>query len=158
MDSFLGVPIVWADESLGNIYLTNKIGADAFSEEDEELLKMLAAHASIAIQNAHLYEEVERLAVLEERTRAVVSSSRCGGKPCQGPLGGTEPCEKQGCFEQVDCELGEWTDWSSCKEGGVQRSRHRLVHKEGKNGGKVCEGSLEETWPCEAANPPSVRH
>jgi signal transduction histidine kinase len=30
---------------------------------------MLAAHAAIAIQNANLYEEVERLAVLEERTR-----------------------------------------------------------------------------------------
>ncbi len=69
MDSFLGVPIIWGDESLGNLYLTNKIGADEFSAEDQELLTLLAAHAAIAIQNAHLYEEVERLAVLEERTR-----------------------------------------------------------------------------------------
>ena len=30
---------------------------------------MLAAHAAIAIQNAQLYEQVERLAILEERTR-----------------------------------------------------------------------------------------
>ncbi len=69
MTSFLGVPIIWADESLGNLYLTNKLGDSGFSEQDQRLLEMLAAHAAIAIQNAHLYEEVERLAVLEERTR-----------------------------------------------------------------------------------------
>ena len=69
MTSFLGVPIVGAGEPLGNLYLTDKIGADEFSEADQKLLEMLAAHAAIAIQNAHLYEQVERLAVLEERAR-----------------------------------------------------------------------------------------
>lgn len=69
MSSFLGVPIVGGSEVYGNLYLTNKIGADEFSAEDENLVKMLAAHAAIAIQNARLYEQVERLAVLEERNR-----------------------------------------------------------------------------------------
>lgn len=69
MTSFLGVPIIGGDDVLGNLYLTDKIGAEEFSDEDQRLVEMLAAHAAIAIQNAHLYEQVERLAVLEERTR-----------------------------------------------------------------------------------------
>ena len=69
MTSFLGVPIIGAGETYGNLYLANKIGAASFSETDEELIRMLAAHAAVAIQNARLYAQLERLAVLEERTR-----------------------------------------------------------------------------------------
>lgn len=69
MNSFLGVPIVGGDNVYGNLYLANKIGADEFSHNDQLLVEMLAAHAAVAIQNARLYEQVERLAVLEERNR-----------------------------------------------------------------------------------------
>ncbi|MDX1664876.1 MAG: GAF domain-containing sensor histidine kinase [Candidatus Promineifilaceae bacterium] len=69
MNSFLGVPIKAGAEVLGNLYLTNKLGADAFSGEDEDLVRMLAAHAAVAIQNARLYEQVGRLAIVEERSR-----------------------------------------------------------------------------------------
>lgn len=69
MESFLGVPIWSANEVVGNLYLTDKIGATEFSEQDQELAEMLATHAAVAIQNARLYEQVERLAIIEERTR-----------------------------------------------------------------------------------------
>jgi len=69
MTTFLGVPIVGAGEAYGNLYLTDKIGAPSFSDGDEELSRMLATHAAVAIQNARLYAQLERLAVLEERTR-----------------------------------------------------------------------------------------
>lgn len=69
MDSFLGVPIIAGDQTLGNLYLTNKLNANEFSLEDQELAVLLAAHAAIAIQNAQLYEQVGRLAIVEERTR-----------------------------------------------------------------------------------------
>ena len=69
MTTFLGVPIVGAGEAYGNLYLADKIGAASFSDSDEELIRMLAAHAAVAIQNARLYAQLERLAVLEERTR-----------------------------------------------------------------------------------------
>lgn len=69
MTSFLGVPILGGGRSLGNLYLTNKIDGDEFTEEDEAQVEMLAAHAAIAIQNARLYEQVGRLAVVEERAR-----------------------------------------------------------------------------------------
>lgn len=69
MTSFLGVPIIIKGKLLGNLYLTDKIGADEFSEQDEHLITMLAAQAGIAIENANLYKQVQRLAVLEERER-----------------------------------------------------------------------------------------
>ena len=69
MTSFLGVPIVSKGTLLGTLYLTDKIGAVEFSDDDEQLVVMLAAHAAIAIENARLYQQVQRLAVLEERER-----------------------------------------------------------------------------------------
>ncbi|MDX1612658.1 MAG: GAF domain-containing sensor histidine kinase [Candidatus Promineifilaceae bacterium] len=78
MKTFLGVPIKAGSEILGNLYLTDKGVqrpdgswelASEFTQADQELVEMLAAHAAIAIQNARLYEQVGRLAVIEERSR-----------------------------------------------------------------------------------------
>jgi signal transduction histidine kinase len=69
MKSFLGVPIIGAGETLGNLYLADKLASEEFTDADQRLIEMLAAHAAVAIQNARLYSQVERLAVLEERTR-----------------------------------------------------------------------------------------
>jgi signal transduction histidine kinase len=69
MRSFLGVPIVTADGVIGAFYLTEKQGAPAFDEADEELIELLAAHAAIAITNARLYERGRELSMLEERNR-----------------------------------------------------------------------------------------
>jgi signal transduction histidine kinase len=55
MHSFVGVPIVLRGVAYGNLYLTEKAGGD-FSDEDEELLKLLAAQAAVAVENARLYE------------------------------------------------------------------------------------------------------
>ena len=61
MRSFLGVPIVSPDGTIiGAFYLTEKEDADTFDAEDQELIELLAAHASIAITNARLYEQQPR--------------------------------------------------------------------------------------------------
>jgi len=69
MNSFLGVPIRIGNEIVGNLYLTEKIGAEEFSSTDQQLIELLAANAAIAIKNARLYEQVARLAIVEERSR-----------------------------------------------------------------------------------------
>jgi signal transduction histidine kinase len=70
MRSFLGVPITGADGMIiGAFYLTEKEGAAAFDPEDQELIELLAAHASIAITNARLYEQSRELSILSERNR-----------------------------------------------------------------------------------------
>lgn len=69
MRSFLGTPIVYRGVSLGNLYLTEKQGAEEFSADDEEAVRTLAAQAAIAIENARLYEQIEQVSVKEERHR-----------------------------------------------------------------------------------------
>lgn len=61
MTSFLGVPVRGRKGVIGNLYLTDKIGARAFSDEDEAVAVLLAASAAVALDNAALYEESQRL-------------------------------------------------------------------------------------------------
>src|SRR5919201_1901018 len=56
MRSFLGVPILLRGVAYGNLYLTEKAGGEDFTNEDEELVTLLAAQAAVAIENARLYE------------------------------------------------------------------------------------------------------
>src|SRR5437763_6375540 len=56
MRSFLGVPILLRGVAYGNLYLTEKRGGDDFTEEDDELVRLLAGQAAVAIENARLYE------------------------------------------------------------------------------------------------------
>jgi signal transduction histidine kinase len=60
MRSLLGVSIQVAKERLGQIYLTDKIDAPEFTEEDEKVIETLAAYAGAAIQNARLYESLRK--------------------------------------------------------------------------------------------------
>jgi signal transduction histidine kinase len=69
MHSLLGLPIRVAGSTVGDFYLTEKIGAPEFSDDDEELVEMFALHAGIAIQNARLHQHVQELAVVDERLR-----------------------------------------------------------------------------------------
>jgi signal transduction histidine kinase len=85
MSDFLGLPIRDGDVVMGALFLANKVrpaGAQAtdsggsrgggrcgFTEEDEELLTILAQHAAIALTNARLYERSRELTIAEERSR-----------------------------------------------------------------------------------------
>src|SRR5437764_4009468 len=70
MRSFLGVPITAPDGTIiGAFYLTEKNHAPIFDQEDQALIELLAAHASIAITNARLYEQSKELSILSERNR-----------------------------------------------------------------------------------------
>ena len=69
MRSLLGVPVRIAGRPVGNLYLTDKRDAAEFSADDQELVEMFALHAGIAIQNARLHREVQKLAVVDERLR-----------------------------------------------------------------------------------------
>jgi signal transduction histidine kinase len=69
MHSFLGVPVQVEGQSVGNLYLTEKQGAPEFSEDDERLVETFALHAGIAMHNARMHDQLNRLAVVAERER-----------------------------------------------------------------------------------------
>ena len=58
MRTFLGVPISVRGEAWGNLYITEKVGGEEFTEEDEEAMEILAGWAAIAIENARLYTDL----------------------------------------------------------------------------------------------------
>ena len=69
MSSFLGVPVRTPLTVYGNLYLTNKLDAERFSEEDEALVEALAQAAAIAIENCRLRDRLRLLSVIEDRDR-----------------------------------------------------------------------------------------
>ena len=69
MHGFLGVPVSVRGRSVGNLYLTDKTDGLEFSQADQGLVETFARHAAIAIENARLHEQVQRLAVVDERER-----------------------------------------------------------------------------------------
>lgn len=89
MSDFLGLPVRDGEETLGALFLANKrrapaggssgsagitggaggTGGAGFTDEDEQLLSLLAQHAAIALTNARLYERSRELTIAEERSR-----------------------------------------------------------------------------------------
>jgi len=69
MSSFLGAPIRVHDRVYGNLYLTEKIGADEFTPDDEVVIEALALAAGIAVENARLHQRAGEIAVYEDRDR-----------------------------------------------------------------------------------------
>jgi signal transduction histidine kinase len=77
LTDFLGMPIADGEEVLGALFLANKRcppgrrppAGCAFTAEDEELLRLLAEHAAIALTNARLYERSRELTIADERAR-----------------------------------------------------------------------------------------
>jgi signal transduction histidine kinase len=61
MRSFLGVPIVASEGVLGDLYLTEKIGADEFTDSDVHIALLLAGIVGSALENVRSHERTRRL-------------------------------------------------------------------------------------------------
>ncbi len=69
MKSLLAVPVTCKSPFAGNLYLAEKEDGSEFTDDDEETLERFAVQAAIAIDNAHLHQQVASLAVAQERLR-----------------------------------------------------------------------------------------
>jgi signal transduction histidine kinase len=120
MKSLLGAPVAGRGKVFGNIYLTDKQGAETFDEEDQRVLVVLATQAAIAVENARIRDESERksrelqrLQVVEERERigkelhdGVIQSLFAVGMSLQGLAAASADAEMarrlEGAVEDVD--------------------------------------------------------
>ena len=57
MRSFLGVPLFQGLRQIGAMYMTDKVNAEEFNEEDQRLMEILAKYAATAIVNARLFRD-----------------------------------------------------------------------------------------------------
>src|ERR1043166_454467 len=80
MHSFLGVPVASPHEVIGELYLTEKLGAAEFNDEDEHIALLLSLITAAAVENARLHtdrsrllEEVQQLHRSRERFFAMVN-------------------------------------------------------------------------------------
>ncbi|MEU4658561.1 GAF domain-containing protein [Streptomyces sp. NPDC023723] len=79
MTTFVGTPVRVRDRIFGNLYLTDKRDGAQFDDEDEAVLRTLAAAAGVAVDNARLYEDSRRreqwLAASSDLTRSLLSGT-----------------------------------------------------------------------------------
>ena len=90
------------DETLGNLYLTDKAGGEEFTSEDEVVLLLFAAQASVVIRNASLHNmvDMERRcldAILNDAPNGMIYIEKATGK-----LQANRRAE-----EMLQCSLGQ---------------------------------------------------
>src|SRR5438093_734864 len=152
MKSFLGAPVKAKGQVFGNLYLTEKQGAQEFDEEDEKALIALAAQAGVAVENARLHEELRRLAILDDRERiakelhdgAIQSLFAVGmGLEVTAQLSGDPNVQTrlQGASEEVDRVIRDLRNYIFGLRPGIladrqldQALRHLVTDFEGKTG------------------------
>jgi len=81
MRGFLGVPVRVRDEVFGNLYLTDKRGGGAFTEDDEAVLVALGAAAGVAVENARLYDAARRQQRWIQASAEVTTRLLSGSEP-----------------------------------------------------------------------------
>ena len=107
--TFQGTPMRHRGVHVGNFYLVEKAGGEAFTDEDEEILVLFAAQAATAIANARTYRAERRaradlealietspfgVVVFEARTGALVSLNREAARIVQDLCGPGQSAEQ----------------------------------------------------------------
>ena len=98
-ESLIAVPLCYGTRVIGVIVIS-KLGVDQFDEDDVRLLEVLAGHASVALENARLYEaqrrEADHLKALLEFTGAI-SSGVPAARPFAQPRSSSPRTARYGC-------------------------------------------------------------
>ena len=69
MRRLLGVPVTVKGRPIGDLYMADRRDGAEFTDDDQRIIETFALHAGIAIDNARLHEQIQRLAIVEERER-----------------------------------------------------------------------------------------
>ncbi|HEY1444979.1 MAG TPA: GAF domain-containing sensor histidine kinase [Acidimicrobiales bacterium] len=172
MTSFLGVPIRIRDDVYGNLYLTDKVGADAFSDEDEALAEALAQAAGIAIESSRLHDQVRIISVLDDRDRIardlhdrVIQRIFAVGMTLQGVARMPDPTQAHSridkAVDELDATIAEIRSTifelgESSVPGGLRQSIVRLCDEMAPSLGARPElsfrGAIDNTVPKQTAD------
>jgi diguanylate cyclase (GGDEF)-like protein len=72
-ESIAAVPLRYGARTIG-VVVVSKLGIDQFDQDDVRLLEVLAGHASVALENAHLYEQQRREAERASESAQIAAS------------------------------------------------------------------------------------
>ena len=129
MTTFLGAPVLVRGEAWGNIYLTEKEGGE-FDEADEQALLVLAQWVAIAIENAHLYEDIDAAAASSSAPssglEATVAITRAvGGETDLEPRAGARGQARPRARRRPRTSSCSWRRARARRRGRGRRDRRR---------------------------------
>lgn len=67
--SLIVVPLLYRQQILGTLTAINSPDAQEYTQNDVDLLEIIASHAAVAIKNAQLFKDVQELAETDELTQ-----------------------------------------------------------------------------------------
>jgi len=82
------------------------------------------------------------------RRRRTLTEVKKLGSPCDDKLEEMRGCNSRKCGSTVDCAWADWGPWSAC-DSDLQTSRQRDIETHAENGGKPCDGRVEEIQGCD---------
>ena len=85
--NIIAVPLTAGEERIGVLEVINKTGAPGFTQEEHQLLRLIADEIAFAIRNAKLFEYLA-----DTYCRQRQGQGSCKG--CRRPLGSWTPCVK----------------------------------------------------------------
>src|SRR5262249_6662450 len=71
--TIMGTGTVGGGRRVGHLYLARRTGREPFDVQDERIVRLLAAHAAVAIESAQLYREAQAAVRARENLIAVIS-------------------------------------------------------------------------------------
>ncbi|OBB68879.1 histidine kinase [Mycobacterium sp. 852014-50255_SCH5639931] len=86
MGAFLGMPVIIRGAVFGSLYVTDDRPGRAFSEADEVTVRALASAASVAIDNARLFDRVRAGARWTDASREISTALLSESRPDLPPL------------------------------------------------------------------------
>lgn len=125
--SWMGIPLVAREQVIGILALHHQ-KANAYTESDAELAMAFANHVAVAIENARLYDQAQRLAILQERQRLARELHDSVSQALYGIALGTRTARKLVDRTPIDSalkeQLTEPLDYVlSLSEGGLAEMR-----------------------------------
>ena len=118
--TFQGTPMHHRGDHVGNFYLVEKEGGEAFTDEDEEVLVLFASQAATAIANARIYRAEQRahaglealietspvgVVVFDAQTGDLVSLNREARRIVEGLCGPGQSAEQ--LLETITCRRAD---------------------------------------------------
>jgi signal transduction histidine kinase len=148
MESFLGTPISVRGTTFGNLYLTEKAGGEEFTEEDEEVVRLLAAQAAVAIENARLYESARQwsrqLESLNEVSEALVGEGDLNQLFELAALRLRDLVDARVVMVQRPTPDGEWLTIEAASGDGSERLRGLRIEARRSKSGRTLERKRSE--------------
>lgn len=150
---YLSIPLIDEERTVGVITIYDKINKKAFTKFDQEIMTTIAEQAVIAIRNAQLYEQQEKLAISGIKSLATILDSR-------GPGSFVPTTAFVKLVQAIGCEVGLGTDelrtlhYASLlhdagqvfipdeilsKPGGLTGEEYKLIKEHPATGAKIVE-------------------